>query len=67
MTSWAQLIDKLNARLLPYIGPPPLGPYDEAPLPPTGAKPCPVCGNPMDAHTFDRLQGHAPSRMHCPR
>ena len=30
---YAGFIDRLNARLLPYIGPPPLGPYDEEPAP----------------------------------
>jgi hypothetical protein len=36
--------DRWNRTLFPYLGPPPLGPYDEEPLPPTGQKPCPLCG-----------------------
>jgi hypothetical protein len=58
--------DRLNALLMPYIGPPPLGPYGEPPLPPTAAKPCPICGQPMSLHSVDRGVGHAPSRLVCP-
>ena len=58
--------DRLNRSLFPYIGPPPLGPYNEAPLPPTSEKPCPLCGQPMAGHTFERSQDHTATRMHCP-
>jgi hypothetical protein len=58
--------DRLNGALLPYIGPPPLGPYGEAPLPSTAAKPCPLCGEPMVAHEIERGEGRAATRIHCP-
>jgi hypothetical protein len=60
---YAGFIDRLNARLLPYIGPPPLGPYDEAPAP---AKPpaCPLCGAPMSEHDIDRSGER--TQLHCP-
>ncbi|QNE45533.1 hypothetical protein F1C58_00360 [Glaciihabitans sp. INWT7] len=57
--------DRLNRRLLPYIGPPPLGPYNEEPLPPTQAKACPVCGNPMVDHDVER-RADRPTQLHCP-
>jgi hypothetical protein len=59
--------DRWNRTLLPYIGPPPLGPYDEEPLPPTGPKPCPLCGAAMDRHIIVRTaDDHTPTRLHCP-
>jgi hypothetical protein len=58
--------DRLNGALRPYIGPPPLGPYGEAPLPPTAAKACPLCGLPMADHRFDRSTDHNSTRMYCP-
>ena len=48
------------------MGPAQVGPYETEPLPPTGQKPCPLCGNPMDDHTFERSQDHRSTRMHCP-
>jgi hypothetical protein len=59
--------DRLNEMLLPYIGPPELGPYDEPPLPPTGPKPCPVCGARMDEHEIERGEGRIATRIHCPQ
>ena len=60
---YAGLIDRLNAKLLPYIGPPPLGPYDEAPKP-TTAPACPLCGEPMADHAIDRSGER--TQLHCP-
>lgn len=60
--NWA---DRLNARLLPYIGPPPLGPYNEAPLPPTQQAACPMCGVRMSEHQVERREGR-PTKIHCP-
>ncbi|QEO14406.1 hypothetical protein FLP10_08210 [Agromyces intestinalis] len=60
---YAGFIDRLNARLLPWIGPPPLGPYDEAsepPAPPT----CPICGQAMADHVIDRSAPR--TQLHCP-
>ena len=28
-------------------------------------KPCPLCGNPMDAHDIERREGR-PTQLHCP-
>jgi hypothetical protein len=59
--------DRWNRALFPYIGPPPLGPYNEEPLPPTGPKPCPLCGAAMDLHVIERTaDDHTPTRLHCP-
>jgi hypothetical protein len=58
--------DRLNGMLMPYIGPPPLGPYNEAPLPAAGSRPCPLCGKPMDRHEIERGEGRVPTRIHCP-
>jgi len=58
--------DRLNGALRPYIGPPPLGPYNEEPLPPTQAKACPLCGQPMSLHEFTRSTDHTATRMYCP-
>ncbi|RXZ49310.1 hypothetical protein ESP57_10345 [Agromyces fucosus] len=60
---YAGFIDRLNARLLPYIGPPPLGPYDEEPAPATPPA-CPLCGAPMSSHTIDR--SFERTQLHCP-
>ena len=57
--------DRLNRRLLPYIGPPPLGPYGEEPLPSTQAKACPLCGRAMADHDVERRPDR-PTRLHCP-
>jgi hypothetical protein len=58
--------DRLNRMLMPYIGPPALGPYDEPPLPPTGPKPCPICGQRMDEHEIERGEGRTATRILCP-
>ena len=57
---------RLNRALFPFMGPAQVGPYETEPLPPTGQKPCPLCGNPMDDHTFERSTDHRSTRMHCP-
>jgi hypothetical protein len=57
--------DRLNRALFPYIGPPPLGPFNEEPLPSTVAKPCPICGRPMSDHEIERRDGR-PTQIHCP-
>jgi hypothetical protein len=58
--------DRLNGALFPYIGPPPLGPYNEAPLQAPAEKACPLCGRPMSEHRFDRSTDHTATRMYCP-
>ncbi|MDR6905745.1 hypothetical protein J2X63_001431 [Agromyces sp. 3263] len=60
---YAGLIERLNARLLPWIGPPPLGPYDEEPAPNRAAA-CPLCGAPMSEHHIDRTFER--TQLRCP-
>jgi len=67
MTKRAPWWDRLNAALVPKIGPPPLGPYNQEPLPPSSGQPCPLCRKPMGEHTFERGDAHTSTRMHCPR
>ncbi len=55
--------DRLNDLLRPRIGPPPLGPYGQPPA--VHDKPCPLCGQPMPGHTFER-RGSMPTLMYCP-
>lgn len=57
--------DRLNRMLFPYIGPPPLGPYNETPLPSTKGHPCPLCAQPMDQHEIER-RANRPTQVHCP-
>jgi hypothetical protein len=59
--------DRLNGALLPYIGPPPLGPFDQDALPPTTEKACPLCGAPMSRHEIERSGGNVATRLHCPQ
>ena len=58
--------EKLNRALFPFMGPAQLGPFGEPPLPSTATKPCPLCGQAMELHTFDRSQDRHSTRMHCP-
>ena len=46
-------IDWLNRKLVPVMGPPPMGP-DETVVRQIGEAVCPVCGQPMSDHTIDR-------------
>ena len=57
--------DRLNFALYPYMGPPPLGPYDQPPLPDPQGKPCPLCGVAMSEHDLDRAPGR-PTYLRCP-
>ncbi len=59
---FAGAIDGLNRRLVKYIGPPPLGPYDD--LPNAGVGTCPVCRHSMGEHTIDHSTTNA--ILHCP-
>lgn len=54
----------LNSRLIRVAGPASVGPYDTDPEPARTERPCPLCGAPMSAHTFDRT-GPKPL-MFCP-
>ena len=56
--------NRLNRKLFPYLGPPPLGPYDQpAPTPPRELA-CPLCGAPMAAHEKGISDGR--TILHCP-
>lgn len=52
LTAW------LNRTLLPWIGPPPLGPYTDVPEDVARAEKaqsvCPICGELMSLHEVDR-------------
>ncbi|WP_147303924.1 hypothetical protein [Subtercola boreus] len=58
----------LNARLFPYLGPPPLGPFDtesaESKTERASAGSCPLCGRPMREHTIDRAGER--TQLYCP-
>lgn len=61
----SEIVERLNAKLRPYIGAPPLGPYNEAPLPPSRTQACPICGVAMSEHEIERREGR-PTKVHCP-
>jgi hypothetical protein len=52
LTNW------VNKTLFPWIGPPPLGPYNVVPeadvAAAKAASVCPICGNLMSIHEIDR-------------
>lgn len=58
----------LNSRLIKFAGPAAVGPYEKTP-PPTAEmrakSACPVCGIPIQDHTFDRTG--AKTLMFCPK
>jgi hypothetical protein len=56
--------NRLNRRLFPYLGPPPLGPYDQEPAPDPVRAACPLCGAAMAEHEFAR--GNGPTKLYCP-
>lgn len=57
-------IDWLNRKLLPVMGPPPMGPYETV-VKQIGEAVCPVCGQPMSGHTIDRST--LETILNCPR
>ena len=59
--------NRLNRRLFPYIGPPPLGPYDQPEPAPASGRACPLCGAPMSDHEIGRTANQStPTRLYCP-
>jgi hypothetical protein len=59
--------NRLNRRLFPWLGPPPLGPYDQPPVPAPAGRACPLCGAPMSEHEIDRSGGaNRPTKLYCP-
>ena len=65
--SWfGDAVERMNARLRPYIGGAQLGIRDEAPVvAPAHGGACPLCGRPMDEHVVDRSGPR--TMLHCPR
>lgn len=55
----------VNGRMWRVLGPPPLGPYGEEPLPPAAQSGCPLCGRLMSEHVIDRTSGPR-TQLHCP-
>lgn len=56
--------NRLNRKLFPYLGPPPLGPYDQPAPAPAQDRSCPLCGQPMSAHDKGLSDGR--TILHCP-
>lgn len=55
----------LDGKLVPTLGPPDLGPYDEEPEDSVRSHDaCPLCGHPMREHTIDRSTANAV--LNCP-
>jgi len=61
--SFVRAVNWMNRKLMPYVGPPALGPYGEPTLP-TDTDLCPVCAHPMGEHTIDHSTANA--ILHCP-
>lgn len=49
----------LDARLLPILGPPPIGPYDPESPRTAAVSVCPLCGHRIDEHGREQDHGHA--------
>ena len=60
---YLKLVDWLNEKLYPLIGPPPLGPYEPV-VERIGVAICPVCGSPMSEHFIDHSTPNA--ILNCP-
>lgn len=58
------LINRLNRRLFPWLGPPPLGPYDQPESAPVAERGCPLCGAPMAEHSKGMSDGR--TLLRCP-
>jgi len=56
--------NRLNRRLFPWLGPPPLGPYDQPTPAPARESGCPLCGRPMSEHTKGESDGR--TLLYCP-
>ncbi len=56
--------NRLNRRLFPYIGPPPLGPYDQPEPVAPSERGCPLCGAPMSWHEKGLADGR--TILYCP-
>ena len=56
--------NRLNRTLFPYLGPPPLGPYDQPAITPARELACPLCGESMSVHEKSISDGR--TILHCP-
>ncbi|PZQ90736.1 MAG: hypothetical protein DI534_05955 [Leifsonia xyli] len=56
--------NRLNRRLFPWLGPPPLGPYDQPAAVPAAERGCPLCGAPMSEHSKGMSDGR--TILRCP-
>jgi len=63
-SGFGRAVERLNQRLRPYLGAPPLGPYDDEPAPEPMTRLCPLCGKPMPDHVIDR--SGARTQVRCP-
>jgi hypothetical protein len=62
--AFGRAVERFNQRLRPYLGAPPLGPYDEETTPEPRTRLCPMCGKPMPDHVIDRSGPR--TQVHCP-
>ena len=60
----ARAAEWLDDKLIPILGPPPLGPYGEDEPRAEAHTACPLCGQPLAQHRVERDGEH--SFMHCP-
>lgn len=60
---FVHFIDWLNRKLIPAIGPPNIGPYNEV-LARVGEAICPICDRSMGEHTIDHSTSNAV--LNCP-
>ncbi|MHA7985177.1 hypothetical protein ACX9R5_05150 [Rathayibacter sp. CAU 1779] len=56
-----QAVEWLDDKLVPVLGPAPLGPYDAEPPHSTA---CPLCGLPLAGHDTEKSEGHV--FLRCP-
>lgn len=56
-----QAVEWLDGKLVPVLGPAPLGPYDAQPPLSTA---CPLCGEALARHVSEKEEGHV--YLHCP-
>ena len=56
--------NRLNRTLFPFLGPPPLGPYDQPAPVPARENACPLCGSAMSSHEKGFSDGR--TILHCP-
>jgi len=58
------IVEWLDDKLFPVLGPPPLGPFDDADAPAPTSATCPFCGIRMSLHRVERDGAH--TFLHCP-